>query len=189
MRKIILNMMVTVDGFMEGENKDLSWHLADNEWDKYAIENMDTTDTIIFGRVCYELFESYWPKAAKNPNTGKDDLTIAKWIDSSKKIVFSRTMKEVSWNNTTLLHDVSVDEINTLKQGSGKDMIMFGGAGIAQSFMNLNLIDEYRLFVNPIILGKGKLLFENLKVKLNLKLINTKHFKSGLVGLYYVPER
>ena len=189
MRKVILNMMVSLDGFMEGPDKELDWHVVDDEFNEYGISVLNAVDTILFGRVTYQFFENYWPAAAKDPGTSKIDLEIAEKINNINKIVFSTTLKDVEWENSKLLKNVIPDEINKLKQESGKDMVIFGGAGIAQSFINLNLIDEYRIIVNPVVLGKGKTLFENINKKFKLKLMKTKVFNSGVVILYYQPDK
>lgn len=187
MRKIIFQMMVSLDGFIEGPKQDLSWHLVDDEFNKYAIDLLHSIDTIIFGRIAYELFESFWPAAMQDPATKKDDLEIAHQINDMQKIVFSKTMEKVEWKNSRLISQVVPEEINEMKKLEGKDMVIFGGAGIAQSFMKHELIDEYRIMINPIILGKGKPLFEDMTHRMKLKLQKTRTFASGVVMLIYEP--
>jgi dihydrofolate reductase len=187
MRKIIFQMMVSLDGFIEGPKQDLSWHLVDDEFNKYAIDLLHSIDTIIFGRIAYELFEKFWPAEIVDPATTPDNLEIANQINDMRKIVFSKTMEKVEWKNTILLPQVNPEEINKMKQEEGKDMVIFGGAGIAQSFMKHELIDEYRIMINPIILGKGKPLFEDMTHRMKLKLQKTRTFASGVVMLIYEP--
>ncbi|MCC7196836.1 dihydrofolate reductase [Candidatus Peregrinibacteria bacterium] len=187
MRKVIFQMMVSLDGFIEGPKQDLSWHLVDDEFNKYAIDLLHSIDTIIFGRIAYELFESFWPAAMTDPSTTPDNLDIANQINDMHKIVFSKTMEKVEWKKSQLIQQLIPEEITKMKQQEGKDMVIFGGAGIAQSFMRHELIDEYRIMVNPIILGKGKPLFEDMTHRMNLKLLKTRTFNSGVVMLVYEP--
>lgn len=189
MRKVIFQMMVSLDGFIEGPKQDLSWHLVDDEFNKYAIDLLHSIDTIIFGRIAYELFESFWPAAMTDPSTTPDNLDIANQMNDMHKIVFSKTMEKVEWKNSKLIQQLVPEEITKMKQQEGKDMVIFGGAGIAQSFMRHELIDEYRIMVNPIILGKGKPLFEDMTHRMNLKLMKTRTFNSGVVMLVYEPTK
>jgi dihydrofolate reductase len=187
MRKIILSMMLSLDSFIEGPDKELDWHVVDEEFNEYAIDLLNRVDTILFGRVNYQLFESYWPKAIDDPLISKSDLEIAHRIDDINKIVYSRTLQKVEWKNTKLVRDVVLEEVLKMKEESGKDMVMYGGAGIAQSFMKLGLIDEYRLFYNPVVLGNGKPLFKNLNGRIGMNLVDVKRFDSGLVLIVYTP--
>ncbi len=176
--------MVSVDGFFAGLNGEIDWHVVDEEFNQYAINLLNTLDTIMFGRVTYELFESYWPAAAKDPATSKSDLEIASKINNINKIVFSKSLERVGWNNVKLLKEVIPEDIRKLKQQPGKDIVIYGSGSIVSEFAKHNLIDEYRLFVAPVTLGKGKSLF---KEKMNLKLIESKQFGNGNVLLRYEP--
>lgn len=184
MRKIIVFNLVSVDGYFAGPNGEIDWHNVDDEFNKFAVEQTAKFGAIIFGRVTYQLFEDFWPKALKDPKTSKDDLIIAKNIDEIEKIVFSKTLKKVTWNNSKLFNRIDPIEIKKWKQKKGGDMVIFGSGKIVQAMANLGLIDEYRLIVNPVILGRGRPMFENVK-KLKLKLTNTKVFKNGNVLLYF----
>ncbi len=186
-RKIIASEMVTLDGFFAGPNGEIDWHVVDEEFNQYAIDLLNTVDTILFGRVTYQLFESYWPAAATSPSTSKSDLEIAYDINNITKIVFSRTLESVEWKNARLVKEVIPEEIVKMKQQPGKDMVIYGSGSIVSALMNLGLIDEYRIIVNPVILGNGKPLFKGLKDKLNLRLLETKTFGSGNVLLCYRP--
>jgi dihydrofolate reductase len=185
MRKVIVSEMVTLDGFFAGPNGEIDWHIVDEEFNQYAIDLLNTVDTILFGRVTYQLFESYWPGAAKNPSTSKSDLEIAHKINNMNKIVFSKTMDKVDWKNTRLVKEVIPEEIAKMKQQSGKNMVIYGSGSIVSTFAQLGLIDEYRLIVNPVVFGNGKTLFKGINDKLNLKFLRTKAFRSGNVLLYY----
>lgn len=189
MRKIIVFNLVSLDGYFAGPNGDIDWHNVDDEFNKFAVEQTKTFGTILFGRTTYQLFESFWPAALKDPKTAPDDRKIAKIIETAEKIVFSTTLKKVEWKNSKLLHKINGEEIKRLKQKPGRDMVIFGSGTIVQAMTNLGLIDEYRLLVNPVILGNGKLLFKNMKDRLKLKLLKTRIFKNGNVLLCYQPIR
>ena len=183
MRKVILFNMVTLDGFFEGPNGEIDWHNADEEFNEFAVDQVKSADGLIFGRVTYELMASYWP----TPAAQADDPMVAEKMNTMPKIVFSRTLDKVEWNNTRLVKGDAVKEISQLKQEPGKDLLIFGSADLASTLTNLGLIDEYRIMVNPVVLGKGKPLFKDVKEKLNLRLLKTKTFGNGNVLLYYEP--
>jgi len=185
MRKIIVFNMVSVDGFFAGVDGNLDWHNVDDEFNKFAIKQMREFHTILFGRTTYQMFESFWPVALKDPNTSEDNRKVAQSINDIEKIVFSSTLEKVTWNNSKILKEINSEEIKKLKQETGKDMVIFGSGTIVQAMTNLNLIDEYRLMINPVILGQGKPMFKDLKDIVNLKLLNTKTFKNGNVLLCY----
>lgn len=186
MRKIIVFNLISLDGYFAGPDGNIDWHQVDNEFNKFAVEQTSSFGTIIFGRVTYDMFEEFWPKALKDPKTSKDDRKIAQIIDDIDKIVFSKTRKNVTWKNSKLFKRIDPKEIKKLKQQKGSDMVIFGSGTIVQAMTNLGLVDEYRLMLNPVILGKGKSMFKDVK-KLDLKLFKTKVFKNGNVLLYYQP--
>jgi dihydrofolate reductase len=183
MRKIIVQEMITVDGFFAGPNGEIDWHHVDSEFNEYAIEFLDTVDTLMFGRVTYDLMAGYWP----TPEGLKDDPIIAGKMNSLAKIIFSKTMDNASWNNSKIVSEIDAVEIEKIKQGPGKDIAIYGSGKIVSALTELGLIDEYRFIINPVILGKGKTLFADLKNKPGLKLLETKEFKSGNVSLSYKP--
>lgn len=183
MRKIIFQMMVSLDGYFEGPNKELDWHRVDDEFNGYAADLLDSVDTLLFGRITYQLMTGYWPSAEAMTN----DPIIAKKMNGLSKIVFSKTLTKADWNNTRLVKENAAQEISNLKQQPGKDMAIFGSSDLVVSLMLSNLIDEYRIFVNPVVLGSGKPLLKGLKNRLNLNLASTRIFKSGLVLLCYKP--
>ena len=188
MRKVILSNSVTLDGFFEGPNKELDWHIVDEEVKEYAKDLLNNVDTLLFGRVTYQLMADYWPAAATNPSTPKSDLEIADKMNNLPKIVFSKTLQEVKWNNSSLVKENIVEEISKMKQQSGKDMVIFGSGSIVSTFMQHGLIDEYRIIVNPVVLGNGNPLFKGINGKQNLTLLRTRVFSSGVVILYYQPK-
>ena len=192
MRKIHLFMMLSLDGFFEGPNHDLSWHHVDDEFNKFAIEQLHETGLMLWGRRTYELMEAYWPKAEKDPETVGDNVEVARLMNNIPKIVFSRTLKGVreteNWKNVKLVHEVNPAEIQRLKQQSGKD-IWVGMSDLALSFVKHDLIDEYRFVINPVAIGKGTQMFHGLDHRLNLELTKTRRFDSGNVLLYYRPKK
>jgi len=183
-------MSTSVDGFFEGLNHDITWHHVDEEVKKFAIDQLRETDTILFGRRTYQLFEDFWPRAAEDPTMSKDDLEIAHLINNVKKIVFSKTLQGVeekkNWKNVRLISEVNPEEINRWKQQPGKDLNV-GGNNLAVSLAHSGLIDEFRIMVNPTAIGKGTQLFHGIDEKVNLKLLRARTFKSGNVLLCYEP--
>jgi len=187
MRKIIVSEMISLDGFFAGKDGNINWHVVEKDFNEAATKLLNEVDTILFGRITYDLFESYWPAAEKDPKTFEDDLVIAKKINEMKKIVFSKSLKQVGWNNVELKPEITVAEIESLKRGPGKDIVVYGSGTIVQKLTELGLVDEYRLFVAPVFLGEGKLLLNHLNNNLKLKLTNNTAFSSGVEALRYVP--
>lgn len=185
MRKIIFQMMITVDGFFEGPNKELDWHVVDEEFINYAIDLLNSVDTILFGRVTYQMMAAYWP----TPAAIADDPIVAERMNNLPKIVFSPTLEKVEWQNSRLVTGNIAEIVAKLKQQPGKDMVIFGSSDLAVAFTKLGLIDEYRIIVNPVVLGSGKTLFKGFNDRLKLKLIETKTFSSGTVLLRYHPDK
>jgi dihydrofolate reductase len=185
MRKLYLFDMITLDGFFEGPNREIEWHNVDEEFNDFAIEQLGSTDILLFGRVTYELMAGYWPTATAI----KNDPTIAGRMNSISKIVFSKTLQQADWHNTRLIRENPAGEISILKQQPGKDIAIFGSAELATGLRELDLIDEYRIMVNPVVLGSGKPLFKGIHDKLKLRLLKTKTFGSGNVLLYYQHDK
>ncbi len=178
MRKVILHMVVSLDGFIEGPDKELDWFVDDDEMFKYFHDLLNSVDAMLYGRVSYQLMADYWPAATSE---------FADKMNKMPKIVFSRTLEKVEWNNSRLVKENIAEEISKMKQQPGKDLVLFAGADIASTFRQLGLIDEYRIIVNPVVLGSGKPLFKDIMDRLNLKLLKTKTFSCGNVILYYQP--
>ena len=183
MRRLFVFNLVTLDGYFEGPNRDISWHNVDAEFNEYAIDMLSSVDTLLFGRVTYELMAGYWP----SPDAIKNDPIVAGKMNALPKIVFSRTLNKVEWNNTRLLKDVVPKEIETMKQASGKDMMILGSGSIMSEFANRGLIDGYGIMVNPVIMGDGNPLFKGIKERMNLKLAKARTFRNGNVLLFYEP--
>lgn len=177
--------MVTLDVFFEGPNHEIDWHVVDDEFNDYAIEFSKSLDFLLFGRKTYELMANYWP----SENALRDDPTVAEFMNRLPKIVFSTSLKNAEWNNTSIIQKNAAKELSKLKQQSGKDIAIFGSANLALTFIENQLIDEFRIFINPVALGSGRALFSGIKNELKFELINLRTFKSGLVLLTYSQKR
>lgn len=188
MRKIVVFNLLSIDGFFAGEDGNIDWHMVDDEFNDFAVEHTKEFGTIIFGKTTYKLFEDFWPKAVDDPRMSPEDREIAKTIDDVEKIVFSKSLKEVTWKNSKLFHDIDPEEVKKWKSEEGKPMAIFGSGTIVQEFTRLGLVDEYRLLVNPIILGRGKPMFKDVD-QVKLKLLNTRTFGNGNVMLTYEPTK
>ncbi|MCM3172305.1 dihydrofolate reductase family protein [Paenibacillus sp. MER 99-2] len=187
MRKLVLFLHSSLDGYVEGPNgeMDIGWVSYDADLEKHAKEILSTADTVIWGRGTYQMMHSYWPSVPSDPSASEHELNHAEWIERTAKIVFSTTLENVEWNNSRLVKEGIEDEINKLKQQSGKDMVILGSPRLAHQLMQLDLIDEYKITVSPVLIGKGLPLFQGLKEKIDLKLIENKTFDSGAIALVY----
>lgn len=181
-------MHMSLDGFAADLNRGLDFLTYNEELQQYADELCKTVGSPVYGRTTYQLMESYWPTVLKKPDAPRHALEHAQWVENVPKIVFSTTLNEVTWNNTRLIKDNVVEEVKKLKQQPGKDLAIFGSPGLAANFMNLGLIDEYKLTVHPIILGKGISVFTNNTTKSKLKLLDSKTLKSGVLTLHYANQ-
>lgn len=181
MRKLIVFNLLTLDGFFEGPNKEIDWHNVNDEFNEFAISQLNSTDLLLFGRVTYQLMESWWP----TEQGIADDPVIANRMNNIQKIVVSRTLGKAEWNNTILIKEEVVEKIMKFKQMPGEDIFIFGSGELSSYLLSNGLIDEYRLMINPVALGKGNTFFKGLNEKLNMKLLRTKTFESGNVLLYY----
>ena len=177
--------MVTLDGFFEGPNQDINWHRVDEEFNEFAIQQLNEIGTLLFGRITYEMMSSYWPTDLAI----SDDPEVAGLMNRLPKVVFSKTLNAAEWTNTKLIKENIVDEVLKLKQQTGKDIAIFGSSNLAVALAEGGLIDEYRMIVNPVFLGQGTPLLKGIKEKLNLKLLSTRTFTNGNVLLIYAPEK
>jgi dihydrofolate reductase len=185
MRNVVLLMHVSLDGFTAGPNNEMDWIAVDDEMWHYTTTLTDAADTAIFGRVTYGFMESYWPTAAEQPEATQHDIDHARWYNSVPKVVFSKTQMQPG-NLATLVNGNIAEEIARLKQQPGKNLLMIGSTRLARTFSQLSLIDDYWLNINPVALGSGKPLFQD---RINLKLVESRTFRSGVVGMHYQPER
>ncbi len=185
MRKLIAFNMVTLDGFFEGPNHDINWHVVDDEFNQFAIEQTSMFGTILFGRVTYQLMASYWP----TPAASTDDPIVAGLMNTLPKVVFSRTLQKAEWNNTRLIKNNIAEEVLKMKQQPGNDLAVLGSANLLSTLMQMDLIDEHWIMVNPVVLGSGNPLFKGVNHQINLKLLKSRTFRSGNVLLYYQPAK
>jgi dihydrofolate reductase len=191
MRKLVLFLHASLDGFVEGPKgeMDIGWVSYDADLEKHAKEILSTADTVIWGRGTYQMMHSYWPSVPSNPSSSQYERNHAEWIEKTAKIVFSTTLEKVEWNNSRLVKEDVEEEIKNLKQQPGKDMVILGSPRLAHYLMQFDLIDEYKITVSPVLIGSGLPLFQGLKEKINLKLIENKTFDSGAIGLVYQTVR
>jgi dihydrofolate reductase len=187
MRKIIVTMWVTLDGFIAGPNGAMDWigELYDEAMGNYEMDLVNAADTLMLGRVTYQSFAGAWPNVPDNPEASKGEVEYAHRLNAMRKIVFSKTLSQAEWNNSTLLTEIDPEEITRIKQEPGSDIVIYGSASIVQTLSNLGLIDEYQLLLHPVVLGDGKPLFQNITHKLQLQLTQTRTHPSGVVVLYY----
>jgi len=185
MRKLILSNFVSLDGFIEGPNQELDWHNVNDEFLDYALNMLNDADIILFGRKTYEMMAAYWP----TENVVANDPLIANKMNSLEKIVFSTTLDKVEWNNSRLIKQDIVNEIQHLKQQPGKDILLLGSASIVSALMQAGLIDECRMIINPVILGGGTPFFSGIKNRINLQLAQTMTFGNATILLNYHPKQ
>jgi dihydrofolate reductase len=189
MGKITAFMNLSLNGFFEGKDHDISWHNVDEEFNQCAIQMLRETDVILFGRRTYQLFESYWPKAAGDPTTSASDLQIAELINHMDKVVFSKTLRKVeegeNWKNVRLLREVDPVELRELKRRYDKNLDV-GGNDLLSSFVRLGLIEELRVMLNPVLVGEGSTYLRDTGNR-KLKLLEARTLESGNVLLRYEP--
>lgn len=179
MKKIILNLAVTLDGFIEGPNGEVDWCIMDDDMDFGGF--IASVDTIFYGRVSYDAWGNFQPDEATSPAESE----MWQGIHSKKKYVFSHQRRQD--DNATFISSDIVDRVAEIKQQSGKDIWLYGGASLIKTFIKEGLIDVYKVSVHPVVLGTGKPLFEDIKERIGLKLTDTQVFKSGVVQLTYEP--
>jgi dihydrofolate reductase len=202
MRKIISFMHISLDGFVAGLNGEMDWIKVDEEIFDYAGKRISEGDTALYGRVTYQMMENYWPGAGEKPTASRHDIEHSKWYNKVHKVVLSKTMnpdsyREAGSTNTKIISENLSDRINEIKQsrnGGSQDILLFGSPTATHSLMQLNLIDGYWLFVNPIILGRGIPLFvdinpDSYRDKIKLKLLTTRQFACGVTELNYIVDR
>jgi dihydrofolate reductase len=182
-RKVISFMVVTLDGYYEGPDGEFDWPNVDDEFNEFAISQIDDIDTLLFGRATYDGMASYWP----TPAAVEDDPVVADRMNTIPKIVFSRTLERADWQNTRLVKDGAAESIAELKQRPGKALAFFGSPTLTASLIEQGLVDELRVMVHPILLGGGKPLFAALTRRVPVELLRTTVFHSGNVLLVYRP--
>ena len=192
MRNLVFFMHISLDGFVAGLNGELDWLKLDEDMLDFVATMTDNADTALYGRVTYQLMESYWPKAGEQPNATKHTIKHARWYNKVSKVVLSKTINETELINTKVISENLSGKINELKQsrnGGRKNILIFGSPTASLSLLNLGLIDEFWLFVNPIIVGQGIPLFKKVNEKIILELVETKTFSCGVIALHYKTKR
>jgi dihydrofolate reductase len=185
MRNLIFFMHTSLDGFVAGTNGEMNWINVNEAMFDFVATMTDKSDTALYGRVTYEMMQSYWPKAGEQPNASRHDKEHSAWYNKVSKVVLSKTINDSGLHNTKVISDQLSENINKLKQQEGKNILIFGSPGASQSLLNQGLIDEFWLFVNPIILGQGMPLFKDITGTTKLKLAESKTFASGVIALHY----
>lgn len=193
MRRITLQMYITIDGFADFPDYPGSGDTPIGEEEQVGkemwINNMESTDTILLGRKTYELWADFWPASKRKPTEHPFLHEMSRFIEKAQKAVFSNTLKKVSWENSRIMSGDVGAAVAQLKREQGKNMALAGGTGLAQEFMRRGLIDDYFFAVFPVILGKGHKLFGELETQQTLKLVDVKHFKYGELVLHYQTVR
>ncbi len=187
MRKLKLQVQVSIDGYIAGPNGEMDWltFTWTDDLNNYVTEITQPVDTIVLGRKLAQGFIPHWANVAADPDN--PEFTSGKKFTDTHKVVFTKTLDKSAWDNTVLAKGDLVDEVNKLKKQDGKDIIAYGGAGFVSSLISKNLIDEYHLFINPAAIGKGMPIFKEVEKKLNLQLVQARPFACGIVLLCYKP--
>ena len=183
MRRINSYTFITLNGFFKGLNEDISWHRHEGPESEHAVEGLGGGGILLFGRKTYDMMSSFWP----TPAAMKNMPDIATGMNSAEKIVFSKTLKEARWNNSRIISDNIVDEVRKLKESGSKDMTILGSGSILSLFASNGLIDEYQFMIDPVAIGEGSAVFNNIAKKLDLKLTKSKVYKSGVILAIYEP--
>ncbi len=186
MRKVIVSMNITLDGFMAGPDAGLNWHFSywNEEMARVAGEQLHNADTLLLGRITYEAMAGYWPSVVAG-GCPREDIAFADMMNNHLKVVFSKTLKEAKWNNARLVAGNARKEILKLKQAPGKDMLVYGSGILVNRLMRLDLVDEYIFWVHPVVIGKGYRFFKDPRLLPRLRLLNTKALHSGVIMLHY----
>ena len=185
MRNLIFFMHASLDGFVAKPKGELDWIKFNDEVFDFVGEMTNQADTALYGRITYGMMQSYWPTAADKPNATKHDKEHAEWYKKVSKVVLSKTINETGLTKTTIIKDQLAEKINQIKKQSGKNILIFGSPSASESLLNERLIDEFWIFLNPIILGKGIPMFKEVKETIKLKLIESKTFDCGVIALHY----
>ncbi|WP_330442229.1 dihydrofolate reductase family protein [Flavobacterium sp. C4GT6] len=183
MRKLTMYNFITLNGFYKGINEDIRWHRHGSEEEGFSQDSLQHKNTLVFGRVTYQMMASYWPTAMAMESMPE----VAKGMNSAEKIVFSNTLTQTDWQNTKILTGDIIETMRNLKQQSGNDMTILGSGSIVSQMANANLIDNYEIMIDPVAIGNGTPLFKGIDNNLNLKLTNSRVFKSGVILLSYEP--
>jgi dihydrofolate reductase len=183
MRKVFAFEVASLDGYYVGPNQEFDWPVVDREFDEFSLRQLEEVDTLLFGRVTYEMMASYWP----TPEAREGDPRTAAAMNDLPKLVVSRTLDKVEWENSTLVRGDVAEELTRLKQQPGRDIAIFGSFDLTVSLLRAGLVDELRIMVSPLLLGDGLSLFRTASGRTSLKLLDVRRFDSGNVLLTYEP--
>jgi dihydrofolate reductase len=186
MRKVVQFMHVSLDGYVAGPNGEMDWIIVDENLFDYVNERTDQSDAALYGRNTYTMMEGYWPTAGDSPNASRHDKQHSAWYKKADKYVLSRTLRSDPSKKLHVIGKDLVNEVNEIKRGPGKEILIFGSPSATHSLMQLGLIDEFWLFINPILIGKGTPMFSGLKDRTQLKLVKAHTFDNGVVCVNYV---
>src|SRR5579863_4006305 len=184
MRSIASFIFISLDGFYEGPNGELDWPVVDEEFDRFAVRQLDEADTLGFGRATYEHMAAYWPTDRAQAN----DPAITSRMNTKPKLVFSTALQHADWSNTTIVEGDAVEQMATVKTADGGELLVLGSAHLTAHFAAAGLLDELRLMVCPVAIGQGRSVFEDLKVRLAFRLAHVRQFDSGNILLTYRPS-
>jgi dihydrofolate reductase len=185
MRKLIFFIHTSLDGFVAGINGEMDWINTDDAMFDFVATMTNKADTALYGRVTYDMMQSYWPTAGEQPNASKHDKEHSAWYNKVSKVVLSKTISEKGLDNTKVIADELADNVNKIKKQDGKNILIFGSPTASHSLLSLGLIDEFWLFVNPVLLGNGIPLYKGTTETTKLKLIETQTFSLGVIALHY----
>ena len=189
MRNLIFVMHTSLDGFVAGLKGEMDWINIDDSMFDFVATMTNKADTALYGRVTYEMMQSYWPTAGEQSNASKHDKEHSAWYNKVSKVVLSKTINEKGLDNTKVIGDQLADNINKIKKQEGKNILIFGSPTASHSLLSQGLIDEFWLFVNPVLLGYGIPLYKGVTETTKLKLIETKTFTCGVIALHYQTKR
>lgn len=187
MRKVILFIPLTLDGYIEGPHRERDWVIADDELHNFSTQLLENADLVLLGRVTYTLFVNYWPTATADPSISASMQHFARTLNPMQKIVFSNTLDNVGWNSR-IYTSVIPEEIKKIKDQPGGAIVLFGGATIVQAFIEHGLVDEYQLLLHPVAIGNGRPLFSGIQDVLKMNLLWSRPFQSGTVALCYQSD-
>lgn len=185
MRKIVSFFHVSLDGFVAGLNGEMDWIKVDEEIFDHVGDRIKDSDTALYGRVTWQMMEGYWPTAADQPNASKHDIEHAAWYKKVHKIVLSKSMEGEQYPNTVFIGDDIEGRVKAIKQQEGTEMVIFGSPSATHALLQYDLVDEFWLFVNPVLLGEGIPLFKNVSRTTPLILVSSKTFANGVVCMHY----
>ena len=189
MRRLVFFMHTSLDGFVAGPKGELDWININEEIFDFVATMTDKADTALYGRVTYEMMQSYWPTAGQKPNASKHDKEHSEWYSKVSKVVLSKTMSEKGLKNTTVISDKLADNIDRIKNLDGKNILIFGSPTASHSLLSLGLVDEFWVFVNPVLVGQGIPLFKGVTETIPLTLLETKIFSCGVIALHYETKQ